>query len=213
MFFSCRKDTCEDFYNQTASYNTIYPSPYLPAYPGSWWEYNDSVVIKTYDHWQPFNYQKLIPFNKCKVAEYDSVLVPAIDLFSDKFLYHDRYIEQNKYCRGVQSIDLLFNEEDLTWQSWTDPDACYSNASGSHYSIRKNIKTLDTITINGMLFNDVLVISEDHRASFSANIFSTALTTYYYAKNVGIIKEDYVPRDTVQSHPYSLEITDYYIAQ
>jgi len=56
LFFSCSKKEIQDIEETeeseeteviiVPSYDTIFPSEYLPAYPGSWWKYDNGETIK-----------------------------------------------------------------------------------------------------------------------------------------------------------------------
>lgn len=208
--YGCRKDQCGKVIFQTTSYDTIMPHPYFPAYPGSWWEYNDSSRIETYADWQRFNYVQYKKGN-CEAFVKDSVFVPVVVDEKPQFLHYDRYISQKEYCFNDQSVDILFNSTSNQWGSWTNPKYCYHSKVGHDTETRSRqiISTLDSFSINGTPYYDILVIKE--RAASNGYLWRT--TTYYYAKNIGIIREIHDPAnpaDTINDD--TLDLISYYIA-
>lgn len=210
IIHSCRKDECGTVHFQTTSYDTIMPHPYFPAYPGSWWEYNDSSRIETYADWQRFNYVQYKKGN-CEAFVKDSVFVPVVVDKKPQFLHYDRYISQKEYCFNEQSVDILFNSSGNQWQSWRDPKSCYNGkgANPVEKRQRKIINELDSFSVNGIQYHDIMVIQEKSFYSIYLNF----TTTYYYAKNIGIIREIHDPAnpaDTINDD--TLDLTSYYIA-
>ncbi len=207
---SCRKDQCGKVIFQTTSYDTIIPHPYFPAYPGSWWEYNDSSRIETYADWQRFNYVQYKKGN-CEAFVKDSVFVPVVVDEKPQFLHYDRYISQKEYCFNDQSAEILFNSASNQWPSWTNPKNCFSGygENGDPRRTRQIINVLDSFSVNGITYNDILVIQEQSLQY----IYVTFTTTYYYAKNIGIIREIHDPAnpaDTINDD--TLDLISYYIA-
>lgn len=212
VVYGCRKDDCGKQTIITASYDTILPHPYLPAYPGSWWEYNDSIRTETLEDWQVFKYREYTGGN-CGSYAVDSIFLPVTIDKKERFLYYDRYISQDEYCYKDHSVHVLFNTEADQWESWYDPTYCFYTKGGHTEPVAtKNrilVEELDAMTINGTVFNDIKVIKEEDR--YSGHLSFTRI--YYYAKNVGIIREIHDPADPADTvNIDTLDLTGYFIA-
>lgn len=82
---ACNKKECLET-TELNSMDTIFPNPYLPAYPGSWWEYNDTILVETYDNWQEFKTEAIVAGEKCNYLVKDIKIVPVIQSEIDEFV-------------------------------------------------------------------------------------------------------------------------------
>ena len=174
---SCRKDDCDKQTVITASYDSIRPHDYFPAYPGSWWEYDNSERIETKADWQLFSY-RIYTHDNCGSYSTDSIYLPVVIDEKESFLYYDRFISQDKYCFKNHSVHILFSEGGNRWESWYDPQFCFHTKAGHTELVytkeRNKVGELDAMTINGELFNDIIIIKEEDRhgghLSFTKNL-------------------------------------------
>ncbi|MFK8037040.1 MAG: hypothetical protein AB8B74_02025 [Crocinitomicaceae bacterium] len=213
---SCKKKDCFETIENN-SLDTIFPNEYLPAYPGSWWEYNDSVLIKTYDHWQEFTIEHTVQGKRCDYLVKDIRLVPVIDTDLDQYVLGNTLFrwEKGKNYAGYNP-DILFNPCQKNWTSWNGPNRYYVKG-GAKFSennkSRRNITTESSMEVNSFLFENVKVIEEkwyDSGYEIEAKIV-------YYAQNIGIIQEinTYLAFSDTLTYGFwktdTMEITDYFI--
>jgi hypothetical protein len=218
VFQSCRKDKCSKIHHQEISLDTITPISYYPVYPGSWWTYNDSLTISVEDEWKEFDLKSFNENLKCNYLETERVMLPEIN---GQFFHYDRFFES--YNQNYNSEDILFNIEN-EWQSWQDPEWKYDDDyNGPEYENLNDLKrkrerylidNIDTMTVNSILYTDILIIEEQHiyvAATPSGGNVHYLTVLYYYSNNVGIIKEVGTSPEPILE--YSLELTDYFVNQ
>lgn len=189
------------------SYDTIFPLPYFPVFPNSYWKYSNSTGDTNIYSTSPYylldgkfnpntnNYEYLF-----YVPVYNCDRVRKYTIYSGTNIYYENY--KTKRLLPVDNINT----------------GVYFNSSAiniSPYSIwRKVIKTNQTILINGILYNSVVIIREFTILSNTTlcipHTFDTifSYTDHYYAKNVGLIREDSVSFDTII---YQKNLIEYYI--
>src|SRR5690606_30945147 len=78
--FSCRKDNCVLTVERNYSNDTVISSPYLAAYPGSWWKYDngDHFFVEDYDLFEIVS--KKDQNNQCSGLVSDRVYLPRHSL-------------------------------------------------------------------------------------------------------------------------------------
>ncbi|HQH19811.1 MAG TPA: hypothetical protein PKZ43_09670 [Bacteroidales bacterium] len=164
IIVSCKKENNEQLYP------TFYPLPYLPVYPGSYWKYTtnngDTTLQKTSDNYILHSYNS----SELGGIKTDPVYVPYWD---GKPIYG--------YCTpcGYQ-IPILKTELGASWET-------SNNISVHVYDCAKTIAVDTNILINGINYDSVIVIKDEH---YSYSPMPLSYDKKYYAKNIGLIKED-----------------------
>jgi hypothetical protein len=195
FFFSCKKETKED--TTQPIHRIIYPSSYLPAYPGSYWIYNNGDTIRCSDQYQVHALYSSWDWYQGQagavVSEY--VLVPY---YNQHYLYHYEYL--NSECTPYSSAtDKIMSE--LPGDSWTSGGDPHNYYSWTTYKIL--IKDTSVI-INSLRFDSVIILQ------LGANNPYYPVTGYeYYAKNIGLIKKQQLNSTTINEYNY--EIVSYLI--
>lgn len=188
LFTFCKKE-------EIKNYQTIYPLPYFPVYPGSYWKYNDSIgnisEIKTSDNYMLHSFY----FDDFDGLLTDSVYVP----FWNGIPVYGYSIPESGSGYSLTLLPLLKEEAGASW--------CFS---GYKWSYDYKVISKDTsIVVNDTTFDNVIVVKKYYPGnSWSPPATNHSLT--YYAKNVGLIKEavvNQVNNDTAIIRA----ITDYYI--
>lgn len=175
FFLSCKKEKQE-------AIQTIYPLPYLPVYPGSKWIYlnevGDTVIQSTAPEYQ------LHQYNSNHIGGYmtDYVYVPfwngnpvygystPIDNVSAAFIHN-----------GLTQIGYLSEKKGEQWTT-------YWSQYGNSFRVVENIDT--SLTVNSIIYYNVIkVCNYGHYPGGPGPVLLT--TVSYYAKNIGLIKEDY----------------------
>lgn len=104
ILFSCNK------YEEVNEYETIYPLPYLPAFPGSYWKYldenGDTVVINTDPEYKLHSYESFELYSTKTVPVY----VPYWNgepLYGYSSPQQNLYIGDDEHWRGLKQIGYL----------------------------------------------------------------------------------------------------------
>lgn len=211
---ACRKDHCATLHEENFSYDTIYPTNWFPAYPGSYWVYNDSITIQVDPLWHEFQVKEYQSNDGCGILETDQVFLPKIidapeaPLFGCSYLYYDICLAT--YTTNYNSENVLFSDLSF-WNGWQDPESKYSDSKYyydlSSRTTRATLNHYDTLTVNGLFYDSLWTIEEKHY--LDNNNFETR--TYYYALGIGPVCIQREHADTVAAHDYTLNLTDFNI--
>lgn len=180
---SC-KDDCEDGYliSQNHSFDTVYPSDYLMADPGSFWEYSDGT-IDSCSSWVPTLLHESINSDDCLMVNENLLLLP------EKLRYHfgSIYFDQEMSTASDNSSSTFIPIID------TSLGVFFSRLSASGKSrtrvTRETLEHLDSIEVNGNIYQDVLVV--EHKVEHWAIEITDGpdyIDELYFAKYVGLIK-------------------------
>lgn len=212
LITSCNKDKvpseveCEPIIIQNHSNDTVFPSPYLMAYPGSWWEY-DNGFLDSCEYWQSVPIRETISENGCLYVDEDMWILPEPLYLTGTICYDSGVTNPNDYSSTtfytlVDTIVGVFYEH-----QGTGGQGQYS------YDIDDSAETiarLDSMTIGGNTYYDVLHTKRTsyiyyHHLGGGPNY----VTHYWFAKNVGKIKWH---REVNGSLVEEAELVDYFIA-
>lgn len=207
---ACRKDQCASIHEEIFSYDTIHPIDWFPAYPGSYWVYNDSITVQVDANWQEFELKEYHRSKDCEVLKTDIVLLPKIE---NEYFYFDRLMES--FDAHYNSENRLFNTIS-EWESYRNPESKYYpdpkyNSDLTYYNLRKILGTLDTLTIHGTTYSDILIIEERKMVSYSPDPV-LEIDTAYYARNIGMIRHINMRKDN--NPPFEnnvFDLTDFQI--
>lgn len=188
LLWSCRKDELVD-------YKTIEPLSYFPAYPGSYWVYNNGDTMKVSDFYEPSG-----------SVEYAQNGIKTFLLFP-KLLANQTFSTSNIYINEYQF------EGSFKWPflSITDGDVfAVSNYSQGHQRFRKTIKKDTSIVIGNTTYSKVIVVAEfESLCGYGEECYELK---YYFAEDVGLIKREY--RNWQDSLFYSeFELETFFINQ
>ena len=164
LFASCKKDDPLD---------VIVPKAYLPAYPGSYWDYSNGERVSVNSQYVAHSYQEGTNSSTSTVEK----LVPKI---GNEYLYEYK-ITQNSIRYPLKQ--LLSESVSTTW---------VVDKINNQDIYRKTVESIDTMYIKDIsgatndstLYINTLVIVEymDSLGDLRWN------TKEYYSKNIGLIK-------------------------
>jgi len=170
------------------TYDTIFPLKYFPAYPGSYWIYDNGDTLKVE------GFEKYI-FNSESfdaVPKYDTLILPKLVLngiynFPDTFAFVKGYAiskSKNSDYRDPAFKDILSTTQ--------GSEFTIGAAFQGHKLTGKTIKVDTTISIDGVSYDSVIVtIQFDYACtSMGDSPENCATIKEYYAKNVGLIKRE-----------------------
>jgi hypothetical protein len=179
---SCEKDK---------NYEVIYPGPYFPVYPNSWWKYIDQDSVITIDSTGPSYF--LDNYFDCDRQKYsDLCYVPYLN--GSPIYYYDK-IEYQNFPSGESRWPILSEEAGATFKrDWYDP---------------RNGLPNDWVVVKEKYFNgtDSVLVQESRIAPG----FEHLKTYEEFAKNIGLIRKYKI--DTITSDTFSRKILiDYYVS-
>ncbi|MCC6371113.1 MAG: hypothetical protein IT236_08925 [Bacteroidia bacterium] len=196
-----------------AQINTIYPGPYLPAYPGSYWIYEfKKGSTGTYSIGTSSGYiLDSVNIASFTTAKYIKAIVPYYNgqpLWKNKSHAYD-YSDKE----GLRWLPFVSDSTPLVGEK----SEIRKYNHGAYY-YRIVFKADTSITVNGKIYNHVMA-TRDYIAVNSIYYYGTDT---YYAKDVGLIAEhgyqlkptnlikptDLIPAD---SSFYIFELKEYFI--
>lgn len=188
FLYGCKKENeyCSDGFvlEQQHSFDTIYPSDYLMAYPGSWWVYSDGT-IDTCRFWEavPIRYQ--MDETDCPLVREDMVVIPYGFFHKSKF--ERRHVYGNSAVfTGELSSRFIPLVDTVIGVVYLIGSECYY----CDWEKLELIERLDTFQVLNTVFHDVLHLKHQKVTYNHLGEGPPLLIDFYYAKNVGLIKEE-----------------------
>lgn len=182
----CRKDDpnidnesldskCDTVFNEMILNDTIFPSEYLMAYPGSWWEYSDGTIISS-SAWES------VPI--CEIAKPSCYEVTrTYQVLPD---YNGIWIK-NEY--------ELRNDSDLVLSNLTkilggnEGDIYSSIRDGDYLHTTTYLQHLDSLEVEGVIYYDIVKTHYTNEVmDGTVPMFTVGSSTIYYSKNVGVVR-------------------------
>lgn len=219
--FACKKTSSTNSTNNTANsatttaIQTLTPLSYLPAFPGSYWNYTvkNSTIIVTYTT-APTYVLDSVNTVSFMPPVYDKKMVPiynGLKLWTSKTYTY--YQAQNSSL-----IWIPLNKDSLSvkheyWET--------GKSINQERHCRMTLTRDTTLTVKGRTYYPVIVTRDYIDVNDNGNKIILFCDTYY-AKNVGMIDyrayntyfirsmnpKDFIPRDSAH---YELEIDNFYI--
>lgn len=164
---------------EETKYDTIYPLQYFPAFPGSYWNYSNGKSLQMEDQYQIFYYDKA-PWGVKPVC--DTIYLPKFKINSI-YGYSQSYVYGYEISTGTFRLPLRQILSEVV-----GPTFQTSEIFGGNASYGKTIKKDTSMVINGVKFDNVLIVINyfwnQHIGNLPWNIKE------YYAKDVGLIKRE-----------------------
>lgn len=207
LTYSCKKANCHNNEQVTVSFDTIPMHPYFPAYPGSYWEYDDGSTISMGNTYDVF--KKNISQQEVDSCTYET---NSVEL---GIKYGSYYLQGNRMYNSYQ----LTNFGALQYER-KKIDTIVGNTIYYNYNyldgnmggpdIRREVveEFIPYLTIQDTTYTNVYKTKYTHTFDGSMNGFSTSKYRYY-AKNVGLIIEEKL--DGILGNPYRKELVNYHI--
>ena len=175
---------------------TLYPLPYLPDYPGSWWKYlnadGDTILHTTASEYIEHYYMS----EKLNGCYTDPVRVPywngdPVYGYSTPAITHPQHPGEE----GLSQVGYLSEN--------TDDHFLVFSYKGVQF---REVGITDTsIIINGNNYTNVIRVNEYSESSFYNHPLTLDYITYY-AKDIGLIRKDNLKDSTIE-----LQLVDYRI--
>lgn len=192
---ACRKDSvtkipappqiiCDTIFVENSEHDTIFSSPYMAAYPGSWWVYDNGETdsCTAWDSLPIFTITKDI--NGCPTIETKYVFVPR--KANDQFIYNNTVVSANKLNYSNKFLQIVGEYGDHWGQNFPGNSDYSLERKGSVDSI------FATKTINGHTYNDVIFVRMKFQTVYThLNNGPISYSHSYYARNIGLIKRSH----------------------
>ncbi len=167
-----------------ASYDTLFPFSYLPAYPGSWWKYVSGKGVQTMVE---ADSSYVLDFYEDQSAAYisDTFYVPVYNNYP---LWGYESHEGPISFSGSYPLRRILSDSLPVWASWN-----VYHWGGT--AVDRKIIAKDTaIAIGQQSFFPTIVIEEYYSSGPPTYIW---LFKRYYTKNIGMIREDSLNYNTM----------------
>ena len=215
---SCKKDTiepkpientstttppCDTTFIYDNVLDTIHPSSYLMAYPGSWWEYSDGSLIEA-TGWNEVAVSTKTIQDNCVTINYNNVILPV---------YNGYPVANTFYVFEVSASETRLEPIlDTTLGTFYQKQFYYG--SGSMSSTHTHTFTLEeklnSLTVNGIVYNDVLHVNYHYEIAHHQGYGPDVIIDRYFAKNVGMIKE--IRFEEINSSTDTINLINHFIA-
>jgi hypothetical protein len=199
-------EPCDPTINEIHSYDTIFPSDYIMAYPGSWWEY-DNGIIDSCTSWIPTPIRSTTSSDGCLFVDEDMWVLPEGLIYLgvvalDKHVRNPANYGSTSFSQLLDTVVGVFEE---TYGSEFNGGDSYSYVNTS-----ETIAKLDSMIIGSTTYYDIIHVKNTYAINFSAFPGGPSkITQYWFAKNIGLIKWN---RNDYNSTETSAELVDHHNA-
>ncbi len=183
------------YYCDSAIADTLFPLPYLPVYPGSWWEYDHAWKPDTLYIYDTITYTSasysLVDAHNYPSANMSCVYAP---LWNGSPIYGYK-----RWDKGDPPWDKPGFESILR-----ETEGMFRKLVANYGSYCVHIEVVDTtVIVNSVQYDSVIVVG------WHAGCTERIDGNWYYAKNIGLVyKGWYEPDgDTI----YSYKLRDYFV--
>lgn len=184
--------------------DTIYPSDYLMAYPGSWWKYSNGHEYQC-TGWDEVTYfQKSINGTTVTITT-ENYILPKLSNVG--YIKDKSFLSTSNFITTARKLVGDFVGEQLQYSQTSV--GSYPNSSTN---TQNNIYAAhhDELFINGQIFEDVIEIQENYNVVYTyTGAGPYGYVTKYYAKNIGLVK---IVSEGLYTNQINMEITDFFIA-
>ncbi len=208
VFYSCKKDnnTNTDGNNH---FDTIKPLSYFPAFPNSYWVYDNNETLKVASQYEKHIYNTA---GYTAVPEYDTLFLPKL-ILNNIYNKGDSTAFVKAYSISKESKSSYRDPTFKTILSLTKGEFIIGGAFQGHEIIGKTISTDTTIYIGNKKYENVIAVIIFDYACQTAGYSPEECATVreFYAENVGLIKRETrnFPLDT--NFIKKIELVEYHI--
>lgn len=176
----------------------VYPLEYLPAYPGSYWDYSNGERVLTSSTYVLHSYQASVESSE----ETEKKYVPE---------YNGQYLYEYSITQNSTSYPIKQLLDETTGSAWlvniVNGESVMRQVTDSIDSLYLSIP-VNSVSVDS-LFEHVVVVVEFLK-SLGVDNWNTK---EYYAKNIGLIRVEVNDPYDEQDPVVQKEIRGYYIAQ
>jgi hypothetical protein len=223
ILFSCKKEESGTVTpNPTPSpttaekiYDTIYPGPWFPAFPGSWWTYQSTKTGKTIIHKTELSYVKN-SYSRGYRESPGSTSAHYVPYYDDGGGVWGYSFNSGKKGPTVITLDAGYVLEQFFSETQAEGENVGSYPQpffleNGHLAIHQVFAKDTTVFVSGKQYDSVIVISlQDLGPQYydSTAIRNKSISKKYYAKGIGIIRKETFVNDTLSD---AEDLIDYFI--
>lgn len=217
LVLSCKKDnpappsssdqSCDTTFIYNYTNDTVFPSDFLMAYPGSWWEY-DNGEVDSCTSWEAVPWRVVTNSDGCVFVNEDQKILPKGMLYAeyianDHSLWNAAELNSTTFTPIIDTIIGVFS--DYTTYSGTGMNA-YSD-----HRTRELVDRIDSMVLGSYTYYDVLHVKYVWDINMISPVYSGPKTIResWYAKNVGLIKWTTAYNGSIYE---DVELVNHYIA-
>ncbi|MFK7784453.1 MAG: hypothetical protein AB8B56_05010 [Crocinitomicaceae bacterium] len=207
---SCKKEDppqadCEPVVIQNNNIDTIFPSDYIMAYPGSWWVYDDGFIDNC-TSWEAVPIRTKNTYNGCIYIHEDMWILPKGNIFNNLTAFDKailNYPDSNS-TRKIPIFDTLVG---------TFYDSLIEGGSGEHAYTQnwtgETLDRIDSMTIGVNTYYDVIHVRTIVDWNYDLQSDATYIVDRWFSKGVGMIKWIRSLNGWIST---DVELVDHYIA-
>lgn len=203
---SCKKKvepSCKDSITDNFINDTIYPSDYLMAYPGSWWEYSNGYVDSC-THWESIPFSK-ISNSTCTSVQYDYHVLPVLSSLGP--VHYDSKVYKPGSSAVETQLAPLYEAASGVLFSKT-----FEFNGGEQYVTVTSFGHHDSISINGTMYYDVMETQLHEEFYFYQTGSGTnTRSIFFFERNTGMVAR-YREMNGSPMNADTLNVVNYYIA-
>lgn len=203
---------CDTTFIVNSFLDTIFPSDYLMAYPGSWWEYSNGQIDSCLA-WEPANLFTKTVADNCVTVEIDIHVLPRMSSTSSSekhFVLFESNCQTNESLKSTTIVPMInenigeFYSDEISGGEWP-----YNYTA---YLTKTTLEHLDSVEIGSQMFYDVIVIrSVDEIFYHHDGWFPPYEADFFYSKNIGLIRWIYYENEGTDIPSDTIDIVNYHI--
>lgn len=197
--FGCRKEMP---YENTGQADTIFPKPYLPIYPNSFWQYRN-----TFDSTLFTDYAGAYQLTSGNEGNSHSKEYYGPTWHGHTYLGYN-YTTGSTYNNSQHFIAELKEDVSDEWMTIYGSTDRYDHI-GTTWEKRMTDSTGLTKTVGDSTYTNVIKVVERQYSSLYMHSFGAWY--YYYAKDVGLIEKGTIDRVTLQNTGVIYYLEHYHI--
>ncbi|MBK9271690.1 MAG: hypothetical protein IPM48_08820 [Saprospiraceae bacterium] len=209
ILLSCRPESNDS----TAFVKKLFPLPYFPAFPGSWWAYDNGDTMRVAPQMEAYIFNSS---SYTAPPDFDTLILPkllpdGIYNLGDSVAFVREYGISKSSQSGYR--DPAFKQI-LALRK--DEEFVIGGAFAGHRITGMTIAVDTSLVVRGVRFDSVIVcilFDEACRNGTGGSAQDCSTQRDFYAKNIGLIKRD--SRTGIFQTPYEkeFELVDYFIGK
>jgi hypothetical protein len=172
LFANCKKKEFKDIECQPVitinhSNDTIFPSDYLMAYPGSWWKYSNGI-IDSCKAWTVIKVRTTSTANECQYVEEDQWIVPEKLKYNKGFIANTREISTPDDLSSSSQIPIISESIGIFYNYSYSTSEESSQYNYYRQITNQLIEKLDSMQVGAKMYYNILHIRYIDKTTYYA---------------------------------------------
>jgi hypothetical protein len=185
---ACQKENepqdrpCEPNALQNHTFDTILPSDYIMAYPGSWWEFSDGSV-ESCSSSDPVSITEVVPSAPCLIILEDMHVLPLTSFLG--YISNDsQVISDPTYQKSTTYRPLISETAGELYRKVLTGGSSESTTT----IIITSLGHLDSLALGGVVYYDVISTRYTTSVYYEHTFGGPSWTDdYFFSKNIGLV--------------------------